>query len=254
MRGLFEHSTADGRGRVYATIPHQSRDAVAEFKSLNTREARIAFADHWLGIWAHDFELCWPAVYELLRLVEETELYKDPRWVGPGAPGKMHGTKPGYANFAEYFQDRLGHPLARWAEIEATYHYAQTYAPNLFKAAFSHAKDTAAQARGLGQKANGGELAIGDPKGGRPGKVDEKNDPPLAKGRTSAPRHVARLQRDRPDIVERLAAGEFRSVAEAVRYAKGETRGLTKLRRAWACASPEERAAFCAEICREAAA
>jgi hypothetical protein len=36
-----------------------------------------------------------------------------------------------------------------------------------------------------------------------------------------------RLARDHPDITHRLAAGEFRSVAEAEHAARGETAGLT---------------------------
>ena len=89
--------------------------------------------------------------------------------------------------------------------------------------------------------------AAGDPKGGRPSNLGEKTRQGLPDGTTAA-RRVARLQRDHPDIVARLAAGEFRSVAEAVRYAAGETRGLTKLRRAWEAADPDERATFRDEI------
>jgi hypothetical protein len=57
-----------------------------------------------------------------------------------------------------------------------------------------------------------------------------------------------RLARDYPEIAARLAAGEFRSVAEAERAARGETPGLTTLKRGWANASAAERAAFRAQI------
>ncbi len=57
---------------------------------------------------------------------------------------------------------------------------------------------------------------------GRPVKVYEKdNCTPLPKGNSSA-RRIARLKRDHPEAVERLERGEFKSVAAAVRWAKGE--------------------------------
>jgi hypothetical protein len=70
------------------------------------------------------------------------------------------------------------------------------------------------------------------------------------RGTTNAPYLVARLKRDRPDIAERLANGEFRSVRAAAREAgmKVDTPPIVVLRRAWKRASPEEREAFLTEI------
>lgn len=60
---------------------------------------------------------------------------------------------------------------------------------------------------------------------------------------------IAKLKRDRPDVAERLAAGEFRSARAAAREA-GLVREhpLTDLRRAWKRASEAERDTFRAEI------
>lgn len=61
---------------------------------------------------------------------------------------------------------------------------------------------------------------------------------------------TARIARDRPDILERMKAGEFRSVRQAAIEAgivKVPTT-LEKLRRLWAKATPEERDALRADL------
>jgi len=72
----------------------------------------------------------------------------------------------------------------------------------------------------------------------------------LPKGPTSTGRIVARLKRDRPDIAERLARGEFKSAAAAAREAgiKVGPTPLQGLRRFWRAASEEERSAFLNEV------
>lgn len=70
---------------------------------------------------------------------------------------------------------------------------------------------------------------------------------------------VARLKRDHPEIVERLAAGEFKSVSAAERAAKGEEphpkrkepTALELLKRAWGKASKKEKDAFIEAIGKE---
>jgi len=70
-------------------------------------------------------------------------------------------------------------------------------------------------------------------------------------GRRDSKYLIARLERDRPDIAERLAKGEFRSVYAAAKEA-GFTfmnkQALYQLRCYWRKASAEERATFLAEI------
>lgn len=62
---------------------------------------------------------------------------------------------------------------------------------------------------------------------------------------------VAKLKRDAPEFAEQLAAGEFRS-ARACALAAGiiedDTAAPKLLRRGWKRATPEERAAFLAEV------
>lgn len=73
----------------------------------------------------------------------------------------------------------------------------------------------------------------------------------LARG-NSASYLIAKLKRDAPEIAERLAAGEFRSVRAAA-LAAGivkPPRPLVELRRWWERASVDERETFRAEITR----
>jgi hypothetical protein len=55
----------------------------------------------------------------------------------PPHPGgrEHHGERSSYASFGEYFTDRVGQLLHRWAELERTYRYAQTYARQLLEEA-----------------------------------------------------------------------------------------------------------------------
>jgi hypothetical protein len=71
----------------------------------------------------------------------------------------------------------------------------------------------------------------------------------LKRGSTDASYLARRLKRDHPDIFDQLAAGQYRSVREAAIAAGLITvpTGLVLLRRAWAKATTEERAAFLAE-------
>lgn len=88
------------------------------------------------------------------------------------------------------------------------------------------------------------------PEAGRPPKNDNGSNTTISDVGRGAAYLVAKLKRDAPEFAERLAAGEFKS-ARACALAAGvieETTPLTKLRRAWKRATPEERTAFLAEI------
>lgn len=138
-----ERSHSRGRGvqkatTAVVTVSERVREALKDYRMLNSREAKAAFADHWIGWWSHDFDDAWPMVYELLRLVEEDELYKDPRRVGPGAPGarESHGDVDTYPDFAAYFVDRVRRPFETWARLESEHRYLEAYAPDVLAGTF----------------------------------------------------------------------------------------------------------------------
>ena len=105
---------AHGKHKAAELAPDRVKEALREFRRLNTPEARAAFADYWIGIWAKDFSYAWPMLYELLRVVKDERLYADPLRVGPAAPGgpENHGDAGTYASFEDYFRDTAG---LRWS-------------------------------------------------------------------------------------------------------------------------------------------
>jgi|GEM_PF-1781432 len=89
---------------------------------------------------------------------------------------------------------------------------------------------------------------------GPPTKEEHLNNPAhnrvIQYGSTNADYLTARIARDHPDILERMKAGEYKSVRAAAIDAgivKVPTT-LEKLNRAWEMASPEDQAAFLARI------
>ena len=222
-RKTSAHLSAHGTHKAASLAPDRVQEALAEFKRLNTREARAAFADYWIGIWAEDFDYAWPMVYELLRIVDEDRLYADPRRVGPGAPGDsaMHGTAESYDSFAAYFEDRVKRPFQSFAEMESTYHYAQKYAPDLLKKAFSIARDTKDRAtqgaKAIAQAIKDG-LTLNEGRGPLTQEQASNRDVITIRdghGGTGAEYLMRRIARDRPDILDRTAAGEFPSIRAA---------------------------------------
>lgn len=173
---------------------------MAEYRQLNTREARAAFADRWVGIWAHDFDASWTVLYELLKLIEDDQLYTDPRRVGPGAAGDKteHGDRPSYDSFEKYFKDRVRQPFATWSELERTYHYVTDYAPELFDLPYREARE---QLRNVpvARETNAAR--------GEKGFQRVYNINPL-KG-TSSEYGIRRLRRDRPELAAKVDVGEL---------------------------------------------
>lgn len=143
---MVRKAIQDGAGRgirkAAAYHPERVAEALKEFRHLNTREARAAFADHWIGLWAREFDDAWPMLYELLEIVKDDELYRDPRRVGPGAAGgpETHGDASKYPDFRAYFEDRVSRSFETWAELESTYQFVHEYRPDFFGKSFEAAK------------------------------------------------------------------------------------------------------------------
>ncbi len=205
------HDPGRGLRKAAAYAPRRVAEALAEFRRLNSRGAKAAFADHWIGLWARDFDDAWPMVYELMRIVEEEGLFRDPRRVGPGAAGgpATHGDESEYATFADYFEDRVKRPFKTWADLEATYHYVGRYSPEFFNKPFSTAQ-RAQELEGKTINAGDGPLAADE-------KANRNNVTVSQAGvRGNHPDYLTRrIARDHPQIFERMKAGEFPSVRAA---------------------------------------
>jgi hypothetical protein len=200
----LRHSGPHGALKAAALAPSGAREIVAEYERLNTREAKAAFADRWVGIWSKDLDASWPVLYELLKLIEDDKLYADPRRVGPAAPGgrAAHGKQARYDSFEQYFNDRVRQPFERWAELEQTYHYVSEYAPDLLKKPFGEALAATNTNK--------------DKKTGRFIPADNVRPAGTTGYGNSETYIVRRLKRDRPDLAEQVLSGKTSAHAAGI--------------------------------------
>ena len=206
----MKHKAGDGFCAAAASLFRGVPKVLSEFKKLNTREARAAFADHWIGVWARDFDVAWPVIYELLKQIEEEELYKDPERVGPGAPGypkETHGEQSSYPDFATYFTDRVKQRFDTWAELERTYQYAQRYAPAVFELPYQEAREEL--------KKEGGQQGN---QNARKAKNESRNTRVVSIAQSQTTAYIlAKLKRDgHMEILERIDRGQISAHRAAV--------------------------------------
>jgi hypothetical protein len=83
-----------------------------------------------------------------------------------------------------------------------------------------------------------------------PGRGHTKKPHEKAKAGNRSDYLIARIARDRPDILERMKAGEFTSVREAAREAGiiKDVSLVNQIVRLWEKATPEERQAICQRL------
>ena len=189
-------------------------EVISDYKRLASEEARAAFADHFLSRTAGMMEEIWPAFYELLKRIEDQRLYEKPGYLV---------TDHQFGSFKDYWDYRVGQPFETWLELESTYQYAKRYAPDLLKKAFSiarSAKERATQgARALAEAAKAG-MIINDGPGPVSREEREANGYIISikdglTGGTRAEYLARRIARDHPDVLDRMAAGEFPSITRA---------------------------------------
>lgn len=114
-------ASVDSTGVINAAV----QAFLVGFRKLDSDEARGVFADHWISLAADRLNETWPALYELLRVVRERELYRNPTW------NEDHVT---YASFDAYFTAKVKQPFATWAELEAAHGFVTEHAPELINA------------------------------------------------------------------------------------------------------------------------
>ena len=186
-----------------------------DYRRLSTDEQRAQFADHFLGRTAGVMEEIWPTFYEMLKRIEEGQLYSK--------PGHLVGNHT-YGSFREYFEYRVGRPFETWAQLEGTYHYAKKYAPNLLQKAFAIARNMKERAT-QGAQAVAQEIREGleiNKGAGPPSRETTGNHHimMITGGKptgyaTSAEYLTLRIARERRDILDRMCEGQFPSVRAA---------------------------------------
>ena len=55
-------------------------------------------------------------------------------------PGSAHADLKSYDHFKDYCEAEVKQPFTKWHELEETYHYVTTYAPELLSTAYSDAR------------------------------------------------------------------------------------------------------------------
>jgi hypothetical protein len=103
-------------------------EVLADFHNLNSDDARAAFARTWLAKSSEALNETWSVLYELLKIVEEGELYKK--------QSSLSNSKI-YNSFQEFFEDTLKRSFEEWARLEADYHYVSKYCPELLDFSYS---------------------------------------------------------------------------------------------------------------------
>jgi hypothetical protein len=112
---------------LYPTLNELRND----FFTLNTEEARRAFAARWVTLLRPRLEESWQIFYELLRLIQKYELYTDlpKRW----DPVKCEYERAFYADFKAFFEAEIKQPFAVFQELEQTYRLLTENAPELLQ-------------------------------------------------------------------------------------------------------------------------
>jgi hypothetical protein len=245
----ISHEIAQGGGKAIRRMNGVNRseitDILQDFARLPT-DAQAAFAHTWVTRTAARLEETWPMFYRLLKIVKDEEIYKRAVIIGD-----QRSTKA-YSSFAEYFEAVVKQPFQAWHELEETYHFVASYAPDLLQRSYSEARGAYVHRHTLS--------AAHDPKTGtvlpegRPRKLG--NFPSFSQGKRAQQngisdrtmRKLDRLARDFPDFFELVQQGKIsvHRAAKAAGFVKTLT-PLDTLKRAWQKASESERAEF-AEI------
>lgn len=202
-----------------------AQELTSDFYRLEGDAARAVFADHWLRLASRQLDKTWPALYELLRIVNERALFRDPAW---------NEAKRAYADFREYFVDVVGQPFTTWAELEAAHHYVSTYAPELANASLKTVSAVIEMALNTVPLPKNGEIGNG--------RSRFANSKPKTKGGTTADYLTARIARDHPAILQDMKDGKYRSVRQAALAA-----GIVRPRASLYADDPDAAAAFLAK-------
>lgn len=209
-----------GSGRVAALRDLARKPAMQEldktleeYQRLSTKEAKLGFADQWLGSAASNFEFSWPMIYELGRLVRDERTYESE-----------------HASFEAYWKSKFEKAFGTFTELEATYHFIELVAPQLRGATWTDAKAAKVVAEGaaaeakepIGPRGNPtGRNKHSDPEESLSDKQSNNGEVP-GKGGTRAQYLAHRVataakrgDQKAAEVLEAMKAGQYRSVRSA---------------------------------------
>lgn len=185
-------------------------EILADFRRLNSDEARGWFADQFLTRSAGAIDRMWPIFYEMLKAVEERRLFADARYTT---------NRQAYGSFAEYFEDRVGRPFETWADLENTYRFVHEFRPDLFGESLKDANQARTEmevAKALTKDLVARDAV--DAAAQRPPSLHAlDNIQGSAPTGTSTERALRKLRKDAPDLHAKVLAGEVTPNAAMIR-------------------------------------
>lgn len=95
------------------------------FQSLNTDEAKAAFADKWIGLCAESLDTALVVCYTLLSLVKDNQMYQVSHWM------EDHKT---YSSFKQYFEERFEPLVEKWSKMELVHKFVIENSPQILEA------------------------------------------------------------------------------------------------------------------------
>jgi len=167
----------------------KSREAFTKLRNKDERREMLNGISNNIDIKANR----WIDFYEAIKLVEENGWY----W-----------KELGHVDFQAFLKATIGTSMEQWRELEDLYNYAKTACPQLFKI------DDAAIAKLAGKmnSASTAQLKAGRPTEALRAQMGSALKQPRIQGQYSFERVVARVKRDRPDVIaaamEELKAGK----------------------------------------------
>jgi hypothetical protein len=209
-KGRFQGSTKGG-----GILVPEHEEILRDFRRLNTEDARAAFADRWVRLATERLDVTWPVLYELLRVIRDRKLYENAR--------AMEG-KQSLASFEEYWDQVVRKPFDTWRELEETYHFVSTQAPELMRAPFEQASGAREKAMAAAA-ATTGEVLPAD--GYVADRIEPTDETDKRKGRqivhpisqrerakgngigVVTQKKLDRIARDHPELHEKVKAGEL---------------------------------------------
>ena len=178
------------------------------FNAIAEKDARRAYLDQIdraIAAKASDTS-SWASLYEAADFLREhDEFWKE----------------LGFATFEDYWRDRAGEHFDNWRELEEAYNYGVVACPPLFKISWKEARQQAQQVARIRQIAamsmgmNGSNQHVKRTHNGHYPTEDDararvwEGGEWVDHGGNSFEYRVSKIKRDRPDVFDRMVAGDF---------------------------------------------
>lgn len=136
MRPRYSHKASHGwsTANSYGLFSNVLSRVTEDYESMNTREAKAAFADRLAIRMNTDLNRAWPFLYEALCLVRDHELWRDSQC--------LERKDQTFESFEHYLRVTIGQSMETFQALESTHRFAVTCKPELLQATYDNARDS----------------------------------------------------------------------------------------------------------------